>query len=123
MSAEPLAPDHTVDRAELYAVPDGFDVQWQLEGAGAVVRVSGELDLVTAPRFGRALMEAAAQSAGNVIVDFTDVRFFDAGTLGVLAVTATPMRQQGKRILLRGLSPFQKRLLRICELDHVMLMG
>ena len=46
-----------------------------------LVRIRGELDIVTAPTFADALSEANSE----IVVDFADLAFLDASGLGALA--------------------------------------
>ena len=90
-----------------------------LRGADRVtVWVRGDLDLVTAPRLDVALYEATrADAPADFLVDFTDVGFFDAQALGVLATAAQRLRATGHRLTVKGLTAFQLSLICLCGLD------
>jgi len=49
-----------------------------------VISLAGEVDLYTAPEFKQELLNAIADGAGDVVVDFSDTTFIDSTTLGVL---------------------------------------
>jgi anti-sigma B factor antagonist len=53
------------------------------EGPSVVVSLRGELDVAAAPAV-RERLEAAADRAGSLVVDLTEVTFIDSTALGVL---------------------------------------
>ena len=62
-----------------------FDIKTeQLGDSGYVISLAGEVDLYTAPEFKQQLLDAIAQGAMHVVVDFSDTTFIDSTTLGVL---------------------------------------
>ena len=73
--------------------------------------VSGDLDLVTVPQLRFALAEAFGGPAVDVVVDLTDVDFFELTALHLFAETARRLTRTGGGLFLRGLSPFQDRIL------------
>ena len=63
------------------------------EPGTTVLAVEGELDLATAPRLKRPLMEAAGDRHNRLIVDLTNLTFIDSTALRML-VDANKMRTQ-----------------------------
>ena len=62
-----------------------FDIKTeQLGDSSYVISLAGEVDLYTAPEFKQQLLDAIAQGAKHVVVDFSDTTFSDSTTLGVL---------------------------------------
>jgi anti-sigma B factor antagonist len=62
-----------------------FDIKTeQLGDSSYVISLAGEVDLYTAPEFKQQLLDAIAQGAEHVVVDFSDTTFIDSTTLGVL---------------------------------------
>ena len=62
-----------------------FDIKTeQLGDSSYVISLAGEVDLYTAPEFKQQLLDAIAQGAKHVVVDFSDTTFIDSTTLGVL---------------------------------------
>jgi hypothetical protein len=55
-----------------------------LGGTGAVVEVSGDLDVYSVPRFHNALLDLHESGRIRVIVDMTELDFMDSVGLGVL---------------------------------------
>jgi anti-anti-sigma factor len=60
------------------------DVEW--EGAVAVVRVSGALDMFTAPQLGDDITATVDQNPAGLIVDLTDVDFLASAGMQTLVV-------------------------------------
>jgi anti-sigma B factor antagonist len=79
-----------------------------------VVRVIGEIDLATAPRFEDCLRQLDGQP---ITVDFSAVTFMDASGISVLV--ATHQRARDGAFTLRGVQPAQMRVLEITGVaDH-----
>lgn len=64
-----------------------------------ILSVSGEIDLSTAERLGRAI-EAAAAPGTPLVVDLSDVGFLDSAGARVLAVADTAATELGTALLL-----------------------
>ncbi|GAA2506129.1 STAS domain-containing protein [Streptomyces sp. NPDC059506] len=58
----------------------------------AVVRVSGEMDLLTSPAVRQQVHEAVAEGRRRVVLDLGDVRFCDSSGVGVLVAARRLMR-------------------------------
>ncbi|MCX2180940.1 MULTISPECIES: STAS domain-containing protein [unclassified Streptomyces] len=65
-----------------------------------VLRISGELDLVTSPLIRRRLHEAVAGGRHDVVLDLSAVRFCDSSGVGVLVAARRLMRSCGGRLRL-----------------------
>ena len=90
-----------------------FGCRWRLEGnAAASVRVSGELDVATAPELEAALDEALGY-ARLVLVDLSELSFLDSSGLHVILNASTRARAAGARMLLTGASEQVEALLEI----------
>lgn len=59
-----------------------------------VVRVSGEVDLYTAPRLRQWLIDLVSDGATHLVVDLDQVEFLDSTGLGVLVRGRNQMRAQ-----------------------------
>jgi len=91
------------------------------EGDGAVVvRVAGEIDMSTAPRF-EAVVHAAGDTAAVLVLDVSDVSYMDSSGLRVL-MTVNRARGEGGRIHLRGASTQLRRLLAITGIDRDVIL-
>ena len=79
-----------------------------------VLHFSGELDMATATTVRAAVDQACRGAHGEVMVDLSDVQFFDAMTLDIFAQAYDRLRESGGRLTLFGLSPHQEMVLRVC---------
>ncbi|MET8825952.1 STAS domain-containing protein [Streptomyces sp. NPDC004610] len=74
-----------------------FNVTGDEHGDWTVLRVSGELDLVSSPLLRQQVHEAVAEGRRQVVVDLSDVIFCDSSGVGVLIATRRLMRScQGR---------------------------
>ncbi|MCX5558555.1 STAS domain-containing protein [Streptomyces sp. NBC_00038] len=72
-------------------VTDGEEGEW------AVLRVSGELDLVTSPELRQRVHEAVADGRRSLVLDLSEVLFCDSSGVGVLIATRRLIRScQGR---------------------------
>jgi anti-anti-sigma factor len=100
---------------------DTVGVEQQREGQRTVLRLLGEIDMHTVPVVQQALTAACnSDSPADVLVDFTQVTFFDARILGLVAATATRLRAGSCQLTVRGLTDHQERIFRICGLDDLL---
>ncbi|MEU8789934.1 STAS domain-containing protein [Streptomyces sp. NPDC048643] len=66
-------------------------------GEWAVLRVSGELDLVTAPALRQGVHDVVAEGRHSIVLDLSEVLFCDSSGVGVLIATRRLMRScQGR---------------------------
>jgi anti-sigma B factor antagonist len=89
--------------ASLYAPPPPFACTWKAGGSSASwVHVSGDLDLMTAPKLAATLREAQLD-VRMVVVDLRELTFIDSAGIHVILAAADEARQQGGRlVLVRG---------------------
>ncbi|MCX4973570.1 STAS domain-containing protein [Streptomyces sp. NBC_00554] len=67
------------------------------EGEWAVLRVSGEMDLVTSPELRQRVHEAVADGRRSLVLDLSEVLFCDSSGVGVLIATRRLIRScQGR---------------------------
>ncbi len=83
---------------------------------GVILHVRGDVDLVTAPEFTRALAAATARTDRPVVVDLTQVDFMDGRGLRILeeASRAAPLTVRPSRLV--------RRLLDVVQLDRIRLV-
>ena len=84
------------------------------DGAAAVVRLGGELDLANANRVRSALLDVAAEDVDRVIVDLSGVTFLDSTALGVLVEVRRTLAP--RRLLLAGPAGEARRALEVTGL-------
>lgn len=101
----------------------GFHVEVIEDRDRVQVRVSGELDLVTAPVLERHLKEGVGRRP-LVVVDLAAVTFLDVRGINTLVSATTAATEAGSRLVVRGASPQVRRMVSLCGLDgHVALEG
>jgi len=90
------------------------------EGPASIARVTGEIDLMSAPTFQERLLGAAAETDA-LVVDLTDVSYLDSSALASLHRVLLSCRDRGTELrVVTGTEGVSKRLLGITGLDEVM---
>lgn len=84
-------------------------------GKRLVVRLSGELDISSAPQLGQALDEAAKRTPSGVILDLERVTFMDAAGIRAILQAADVF---GRRFILRRTPPHVMRLFAITGVEQ-----
>ncbi|MEX0173448.1 STAS domain-containing protein [Streptomyces sp. LMG1-1-1.1] len=77
-----------------------IEVDEDVYGSWTVLRVRGELDLVTSPRIRRSVHDAVAGGRHDLVVDLSGVRFCDSSGVGVLIAARRLLRSCGGRLRL-----------------------
>jgi anti-sigma B factor antagonist len=91
-------------------------------GSSAVIRLGGELDILTAPAVERAMATAVSMPVRTVVLDISGVLFIDSSGLG--AVVAAHREAAARRVILRlsaPATPGVARVLHSTGLDDVLL--
>jgi anti-sigma B factor antagonist len=92
-----------------------FDVRSEATPTGAaVVYVSGELDLASAPRLQEALADLVADP---VVVDLSECTFLDSAGMGVLLASARRLSDSGRSLRVAADNPSILRVLEITAVD------
>lgn len=94
----------------------GFAVDVSEERSQVLVRVAGELDLVTAPSLDRHLDGAVARGRPLVVVDLAGVSFLDVRGLNSLVAAAAAANDAGSALVLRAAGPHVHRIVELCGL-------
>jgi anti-anti-sigma factor len=81
-----------------------------------VVRVTGEVDLSSAPLLGDALAQAAGLGNRQVVVDIAAVRFWDLSGLYVLTEFTADIGAQGRSCRIVGAPALTRRLIELAGL-------
>lgn len=79
----------------------------------AVVRASGELDVLTAPSFTAVLQSAVDAARTTVVIDLTDVSFADRTGLQPLLDLESRLRAQGRQLVTHGTQPWVTRVIEL----------
>ena len=77
-----------------------YESETEFVGDAAVVAVSGEMDLATAPRFKRDVGDAVAVASGDVILDLTHVDLIDSTALGIVLGALRRLESEGRWLIL-----------------------
>lgn len=79
-----------------------------------VVKIKGELDLLTAETFRNLVERALSQeNAQNLILDMEQLDFIDSSGLGVILGRYRRIREQGGNMAIVGVKPHVKRILEL----------
>jgi anti-sigma B factor antagonist len=73
-------------------------IHTQTDDGAPVVVVTGEIDMATAPMLGRELTAAIESHDGPVVLDLSDVTFFDSSGLRVAIVAHRDLGEEGRRL-------------------------
>jgi anti-sigma B factor antagonist len=87
---------------------------------GLHLRLVGELDISTARQLRNATAALSERDLANLCLDLTDLEFIDAIGLRALLATHTLVTAHGGRLVLTGLRPLARRMLRITGLYEVL---
>ncbi len=85
----------------------------------AVLIVSGEVDIYTAPQFKEQMLELLDSGVTDLVVDLTEVTFIDSTALGVLIGGVRRVNSAGGAMALVAVSRPVRRVLSITGLDRV----
>jgi anti-sigma B factor antagonist len=85
--------------------------------SGAVVHISGDVDVVTAPELQVQLGTLLGEGHVELVLDLSAVEFIDAAGIGVLVGASHQATQSGGHLRLRRPSPTVRRLLAVVELN------
>lgn len=88
-------------------------------GEATVVRLVGELDIVTADQAKRRLSDLVDQGANTVQLDLTDLGFVDSSGLGALVAIHHHAVARGAAVELKAVPAQVKRLMEITKLDEL----
>ncbi len=87
----------------------------------AVIAVSGELDMSTAPDLSDALADVVDRHPRDLTVDLADLAFIDSTGLTVLVRASKQLRDHDATLRLASPTPSVRRVLEIVGLDHLLV--
>lgn len=85
----------------------------------AVISISGELDLYTAPRLKEELLAAIDDGVLKIVVDMSGVHFIDSSALGVLIGGVKRLKPDGGGMVLVSIDENVNWIFRITGLNNV----
>jgi anti-sigma B factor antagonist len=98
-----------------------FAVTTEQVGQAAVVSVSGDVDLGTAPRFQDELARAVGENLGaGLVIDLTDITFIDSTGLNALVNAFERQRLAGSSLALVSDDSRVAMMLEVTRLDRVL---
>jgi len=97
--------------------PPDFRCSATLDHGRAVMAVSGELDLSTAPQLSQSIAEVLDQQPEDLTLDLAELRFIDSSGLALLACTSKTLRVHNGTLHLVSPTPPVRRVLEIVGLD------
>jgi anti-sigma B factor antagonist len=83
------------------------------EGEVWVVRVTGELDMATAPKLQTTFDEVLASAPTNVLLDLQHLDFLDSTGITVLVRTRRQLEERGAHLTIDGLSAAAAKVLEV----------
>ena len=98
---------------------DDFDISVIEADGCAVVSVTGELDLATAPRLRDELVGLAARGTSTVTVNMALLRFIDSTGLSVLISGLKRLRESGGDLTLQSPTPNAMHVLELTGLTKI----
>ncbi|MGH8912404.1 MAG: STAS domain-containing protein [Acidimicrobiia bacterium] len=92
-------------------------------GDDTTVVVAGEIDLATAPRLREvlALADRAANGAGRVFIDLSEVTFMDCAGFAPIAELRERFGEHHENLVIRNPSRRARRLLDLMEMSHLIV--
>ena len=96
----------------------GVEAERRDDGVG-IVRLTGEVDMYTAPQLKQAMLGLIDGGAAKVVIDLGGVTFIDSTALGVLIGGVRRLRAAGGAMALVVATRPVDRVLSITGLDHV----
>jgi len=104
------------------SVPDDFNVDIETDGGDAIVKVRGELDVLTAPFLWEQIEPVLANVTGKLVLDFADLGFIDSMGLGVIVRAQSRLRGEApeRQIIVRHLNAHARKVFEITGLDRVL---
>jgi anti-sigma B factor antagonist len=100
-----------------------FNVTLTEQSEGVVVRVTGEVDIVTAPVLQRHLDAALASRRPTVVIDLSETTFMDARGVGVIVGAQRRVVAGGGRLVLRRPPSIVRRVLELIAHESVPIEG
>jgi anti-sigma B factor antagonist len=97
-----------------------IDVELDEQDGASVLRPSGRLTLISAPKFRDVLREAIDGGRRQIVVDLHDTSFMDSAGLGALVAGLKMARQAGGDLRIARPTAQVSTVLRLTNLDRVL---
>jgi anti-anti-sigma factor len=96
---------------------DGIELAVDRNSESATLRVSGEIDLTSAPKLDDEIQSLIEQSVKSLTLDLSSVAFMDSTGLRVLLKASKVLEGAGGKVTLREPSEPVRRLLEVSGLE------
>ena len=97
--------------------PGVFRVTADRRPGGVALRLTGEMDIATAPQLVAAMRSLSRRDMQHVWLDLAGLTFVDASGLAALVEARMLVARAGGRLTLHGVRPLARRLLTITDLS------
>jgi stage II sporulation protein AA (anti-sigma F factor antagonist) len=98
----------------------GLSISDELQGPTVVVRLSGQLDTLTAKPFETHLAEKIAEGQKRIIVDLAEVNYVSSYGLRVFLLVAKQRRSDRRAFILAQLTPPVQKIFRVSGFDKLL---
>lgn len=102
---------------------DGLRVDVTANGSGAVVKLDGEMDMLSAPKFVQALDALFASNTYQITVDCEDLSFMDSSGIGALIAAHKRITEESGSITLTHPCDQVLKVLAIIKIDELLGLG
>jgi anti-anti-sigma factor len=92
-----------------------FAVTTTEQAEGVILRVSGEVDLVTAPVLQRHIDAAVSAGRPTIVIDLSGTTFLDARGVGALVAARKLAGKNGTRLVIRRPPALVRRVLELAD--------
>jgi anti-sigma B factor antagonist len=96
-----------------------FDVDVSDQDGWTLLRVTGELDVATAPRLRQEAVRVVSEGRLQLVMDLSGVDFLDSTGLGVIIGVLKRVRGHGGELVLAGLSPQVSKVFEITRVSEI----
>lgn len=93
-----------------------FDIEHARDASLCVVRLRGELDMISVPQVKRAVGDALARGCDNVVMDLHELTYADSSSLSLLVWLDRELEARSGRLVLAAASPNISRVLELSGL-------
>jgi anti-sigma B factor antagonist len=97
-----------------------FDIAISERDGWAVLAVTGELDVATAPKLRQEAVRMSAAGQHRVVLDLSGVGFLDSTGLGVIVGILKRSRTNGGELLLAGAEPQVRKVFEITRMNDIL---
>ena len=98
--------------------PEGFQLEVRRRPRTTVIALSGELDLIGAPKVEQAVADVAASESRGIVIDLGQLEFMDVSGLQAVLVSQRRARAAGGRCAVVNANEQVSRLFRLTDTDH-----